>query len=74
MGATTIDESRIKFDPTPVYDLSKLRIQGGAILYRIYQQDGSMVDMSCPDTPSNRHVVDWIQAHDRCGAVIEVQS
>lgn len=63
----TVDESRVRFDRGPVYDLSKLRIRDGVIHYRIYRQDGSMQDMTCPDTHANRFVVDWIQSHDRMG-------
>lgn len=45
-------------------DFSKLRIADGRIHYRLYQQDGKMVDMDCADTPSNRLCVSWMQIHD----------
>lgn len=48
-----------------IYDISKLNIRDGAIHYRLYQQDGSMVAMTTRDTPSNRLFVSWIQIHDR---------
>ena len=48
-----------------IYDFSKLNIRDGRIHYRLYQQDGSMVEMTCADTPDNRRVVSWIQIHDR---------
>ena len=44
---------------------AKLDILDGRIHYRIYQQDGSMQPMDCPDTLDNRLLVSWIQAHDR---------
>ncbi len=44
---------------------AKLDIRDGRIHYRLYQQDGTMQPMDCPDTPSNRLCVSWIQAHDR---------
>jgi len=43
----------------------RLTIRDGAIHYRLYQQDGSMQEMTCPDTRSNRLFVSWVQAHDR---------
>lgn len=48
-----------------VNDWSKLRIVGGCIHYSIYQQDGTMVEMTAPDTPDNRRFVSWVQIHDR---------
>lgn len=49
----------------PLDAAMKLSIRGGAIHYRLYQQDGSMQVMSCADTRSNRLFVSWVQAHDR---------
>ncbi len=48
-----------------VTDHSKLRIVDGVIHYKLYQQDGSMRDMTCPDTLYNRNFVSWVQIHDR---------
>jgi hypothetical protein len=47
-----------------VYDITKLRIKRGKIVYKIRQQDGSFQEMSCPDTFENRLTVQWIQIHD----------
>jgi hypothetical protein len=44
---------------------AKLEIRDGVIHYRIYQQDGSLQPMKCPDTLPNRLYVSWFQAHDR---------
>lgn len=46
-------------------DRARLDIRDGVIHYRLYQQDGSMQAMTCPDTPSNRLFVSWVQGHDR---------
>lgn len=46
-------------------DGTKLDIRDGWIAYRIYSQDGSMIDMSILDTPHNRRFVEWVQIHDR---------
>ena len=48
-----------------VTDFSKLRIVDGIIHYRMYQQDGSMTNMTVKDTYSNRLFVSWVQIHDR---------
>jgi len=48
-----------------IRDHSKLKIVEGVIHYRLYQQDGSMQDMTCRDTPDNRMFVSWVQMHDR---------
>jgi hypothetical protein len=48
----------------PLYDITKLRIDGGRIAFKIRQQDGSFQDMSCPDTLDNRLLVQWMQIHD----------
>jgi hypothetical protein len=48
----------------PLYDISKLRIDGGRIAFKIRQQDGSFQEMSCRDTIDNRLLVQWIQVHD----------
>lgn len=45
-------------------NLSKLRLADGAIHYRLQQQDGSMREMTCPDTLMNRWFVTWVQIHD----------
>lgn len=52
------DESRDFVIPT------KLDIRGGAIHYKIRQQDDTFVDMTIRDTPSNRRFVTWVQIHD----------
>jgi len=44
---------------------ARLDTRGDWLHYRLYQQDGSMQAMDCPDTPSNRQCVSWFQAHDR---------
>ena len=44
---------------------ARLDTRGDRLHYRLYQQDGSMQAMDCPDTPSNRQCVSWFQAHDR---------
>ena len=46
-------------------DGSKLDIRDGWIAYRIYAQDGSMIEMSVADTLHNRHFVEWVRIHDR---------
>lgn len=51
----------------PLIEWAKLRIESGTIRYKLYQQDGSMQEMTCPDTQSNRLFVSWVQAHDRMG-------
>jgi hypothetical protein len=51
--------------PNDPRDFSKLRIVDGVIHYKLYQQDGSMVDMTVKDTHSNRLFVSWVQIHDR---------
>lgn len=48
-----------------VRDFSKLRLEAGIIHYKLYTQDGKMVDMTVKDTLSNRLLVSWIQIHDR---------
>lgn len=45
-------------------DHGRLRVRDGRIHYFLYQQDGSKQPMSCPDTPSNRHLISWFQIHD----------
>ncbi|MFO0958248.1 MAG: hypothetical protein U0800_12615 [Isosphaeraceae bacterium] len=40
---------------------AKLDIRDGRIHYGLYQQDGSMQPMDCPDTHDNRLLVSWIQ-------------
>lgn len=52
-------------------DPSKLRLRAGGIDYRLYQQDGSMIEMRCEDTPSNRLFVAWMQMHDRLAPMSE---
>jgi hypothetical protein len=49
---------------SPAYDISKLRIENGRIIYKIRQQDDTFQEMDCPDTLSNRLYVQWIQIHD----------
>jgi len=51
--------------PLPLDDFSKLRLGEGIIRYRLYQQDGSMVEMTCEDKLSNRLFVSWVQKFDR---------
>lgn len=46
-------------------DRARLDVRDGVIHYAVYQQDGSMQPMTCPDTTSNRLFVSWVQAHDR---------
>jgi hypothetical protein len=46
-------------------DFTRLRIVDGMIHYRLYQQDGTMQDMICKDTQSNRLFVSWVQKFDR---------
>ena len=46
-------------------DPEKLDIRDGAIHYALYQQDGTMQPMTCPDTFHNRQCVAWIKIHDR---------
>ena len=46
-------------------DSSKIRIEGDKIKYRLYAQDGSMIDMETPDTAEHRRFVAWVQIHDR---------
>ena len=59
-----IDEGA-EYKPCDPKDFSKLRIGDGVIHYRLYQQDGSMVEMEVEDTYSNRLFVSWVQIHDR---------
>jgi hypothetical protein len=54
-----------EWSPCDPQDFSKLKIVDGVIHYKIYQQDGSMVDMTVEDTYSNRLLISWIQIHDR---------
>lgn len=49
----------------PLDEKAKLKIIGDKIHYRLYQQDGTMQDMDCADTRTNRLCVSWMQAHDR---------
>lgn len=51
----------------PLKARAKLKIRRGRVLYKIYQQDGTMQEMTCKDTPDNRLYVSWIKAHDRYG-------
>lgn len=46
-------------------DLAKLDIRDGAINYRLYQQDGSLVPMTVRDSFGMRQFVAWVQMHDR---------
>lgn len=55
----------IEYEPCALRDFSKLKIVDGVIHYRLYQQDGSMVNMTVRDTYSNRLFVSWVQVHDR---------
>ena len=55
----------IEYQSCKVTDFSKLKIENGVIYYKLYQQDGSMVDMTVRDTYSNRLFVSWVQIHDR---------
>jgi len=43
----------------------KLDIRDGVIHYALYQQDGSMQEMTCKDTTHNRQFVAWVKIHDR---------
>lgn len=55
----------VDYTPCDPKDFSKLRISEGRISYKLYQQDGSMTEMTIADTYSNRLLVSWIQIHDR---------
>lgn len=39
----------------------------GHLIYHLYAQDGSLVRMTCADTPHNRHFIVWVRQHDRYG-------
>jgi hypothetical protein len=39
-------------------------VRNAAIHYKIRQQDGTFQDMTCRDTPSMRHFVEYVQIHD----------
>jgi hypothetical protein len=45
-------------------DCNRLDIADGAIRYHIVQQDGSFVEMKCPDTLDNRRFVQFVQHVD----------
>ncbi len=62
-----------EFERGTVSDYSKLDIRDGVIHYALYQQDGSMQPMSCPDTLHNRQCVSWMQIHDRDQSVATPQ-
>lgn len=55
-------------------DAARLDIRDGAIHYSLYQQDGSMQAMTCPNTFANRLFVSWVQAHDRMGGAVQESS
>lgn len=55
----------MQFAKSNVHDFSKLVIRDGVIHYRVYQQDGSLLPMTCKDTLSNRLFVSWVQIFDR---------
>ena len=59
------DEDGIEYEPCKVTDFNKLRFGDGTILYKLYAQDGSFIDMSVPDNYSNRLFISWVQIHDR---------
>jgi hypothetical protein len=61
----TFEDEMTEFESMPLNDFSKLRIEDGRIHYRLYQQDGTMQDMDCADTLSNRLFVSWVQKIDR---------
>ncbi len=42
-----------------------LDIRDGVIHYRLYQQDGRLMPMTCADTPDNRRFVEWVRQFDR---------
>ena len=46
-------------------DFSKLNIKDGVIYYKLYNQDGTMTEMTVADTYSNRLFVSMVQIHDR---------
>jgi hypothetical protein len=33
--------------------------------YKLYGQDGQLIDMTCADTPDMRRFVEWVRKHDR---------
>ena len=58
-------EARRLLSATPFGSGEKLRIEGGIIHYRLYQQDGTLEPMTCADTKENRMFVEWVQMRDR---------
>ncbi len=49
-----------------------LEVDGDALLYTLYGQDGEPQAMRCRNTASNRMFVVWVRRHDRrSGAGIE---
>ena len=59
----------------PVYKINELRqrldIRDGVIYYKLYQQDGSMTEMTCADTVSNCRFIEWVKVHDRYSAPVQ---
>jgi hypothetical protein len=37
----------------------------GLLKYRLYGQDGRLIEMTCADTPSMREFTEWVRIHDR---------
>lgn len=42
-------------------------VPGGGLRYRLYDQDGKFVWLTCKDTPDMRRFVEWVRIHDRYG-------
>lgn len=40
----------------------------GGLRYHIYAQDGTLVPMTCADTPHNRRFIVWLRKFDRYSA------
>lgn len=39
----------------------------GGLSYRIYDQTGQLVTLTCKDTPDMRRFIEWVRIHDRAG-------